>query len=102
MGDQTVSKIVRLVKKSVRMAIHPRRSLRTFKRVAARLQFKRHRQAAYVRWFEGYQAEILAAHADQTATADNFAHKPLISILVPVYNPPHKFLRACIESVQAQ
>src|SRR5215204_6172934 len=31
-----------------------------------------------------------------------FAHRPLVSILLPVYNIEEKFLRACIESVRAQ
>ncbi|HEY0461878.1 MAG TPA: glycosyltransferase, partial [Pyrinomonadaceae bacterium] len=31
-----------------------------------------------------------------------FAHRPLVSILLPVYNIEEKFLRACIESVGAQ
>lgn len=31
-----------------------------------------------------------------------FSHKPLISILLPVYNIEEKFLRKCLESVRAQ
>ena len=34
--------------------------------------------------------------------ADQLAHKPLISILLPVCDPPEKFLRKAIESVFAQ
>ncbi|WP_051305211.1 glycosyltransferase [Desulfogranum mediterraneum] len=33
---------------------------------------------------------------------DNFISRPTISILVPVYNVPARYLRACIESVLAQ
>jgi O-antigen biosynthesis protein len=35
-------------------------------------------------------------------TIEVFAHRPLISIVIPVYNPPEAFLREAIESVIAQ
>ncbi len=34
--------------------------------------------------------------------ARSFAHKPVISVLVPVYNTPEEWLRRCIDSVLAQ
>ena len=33
---------------------------------------------------------------------EKFSHKPLISIIMPVYNVEEKFLRLCIESVRKQ
>ena len=33
---------------------------------------------------------------------DAISNKPLISVVVPVYNPPHRFLRECLESVVRQ
>jgi glycosyltransferase involved in cell wall biosynthesis/2-polyprenyl-3-methyl-5-hydroxy-6-metoxy-1,4-benzoquinol methylase len=35
-------------------------------------------------------------------TVEVFAHKPLISIIMPVYNPPEQYLREAIESVLDQ
>ena len=46
------------------------------------------------------QAEL----TPQTAShlIENFAHKPLISIIMPVYNTPTNWLRRAVESVQKQ
>ena len=38
----------------------------------------------------------------QRAAAKKFEKQPLISVLVPTYNPEEQFLKECIESVQAQ
>jgi GT2 family glycosyltransferase/glycosyltransferase involved in cell wall biosynthesis len=35
-------------------------------------------------------------------TAEKLAYKPLISVIVPLYNPPEEFLREAIESVRQQ
>src|SRR5437764_9234987 len=40
--------------------------------------------------------------AYQKQTSEQFAYRPLISIITPVYNPPPKVLRDTIRSVRAQ
>lgn len=55
-----------------------------------------------------YQAWIAAHEPDERAlacqreAARSFAYQPLISFIVPVYNPPSSVLRDTIESVRAQ
>lgn len=58
-------------------------------------------QAQYERWIEKYTptAEQLQQMAK---TATDFAYQPLISVLMPVFNPPVPFLKAAIQSVLDQ
>lgn len=53
----------------------------------------------YSRWLEG-QSEPSAAHVHRVI--DALPRKPLISVLVPVYNPRVAWLRECLDSVLAQ
>ncbi len=56
----------------------------------------------YDAWLENYDRLTPhdVEHARATCVAWNF--QPLVSVLVPVYNTEEKWLRRCIESVQAQ
>ncbi|MCZ2174112.1 MAG: glycosyltransferase [Burkholderiales bacterium] len=57
---------------------------------------------SYAEWIKRYDT---LSDEDRLAIArhvENFAYKPLISILVPVYNPPAEFLLRAISSVQRQ
>jgi O-antigen biosynthesis protein len=58
-------------------------------------------QQDYERWMERYTptAEMLK---QMTVTAQSWLYQPVVSIVMPVYNPPLAFLRAAIESVLAQ
>jgi O-antigen biosynthesis protein len=57
---------------------------------------------SYQEWIELYDTisngdrEFICSHIE------SFAHKPLISILMPVYNTPKRHLQEAIESVRAQ
>ncbi len=58
-------------------------------------------QGEYALWRQQHEPRS----ADLQRLAETVAilpHQPLISIIVPVYNPPTKFLRAAIESVISQ
>ncbi len=55
----------------------------------------------YDRWRRAY-APRPADYARMAETVDIFPVKPLISILVPVYNPPEAYLRAAMDSVLGQ
>jgi hypothetical protein len=48
------------------------------------------------------QRQLRPARTDAPAVLHALKHKPLISILVPTYNTPEKYLRAAVKSVQAQ
>lgn len=58
--------------------------------------------SSYEAWVENYDS--LTPHRIEQARAQSagWAFKPLVSVLVPVYNTDEKWLRRCIESVQAQ
>ena len=53
----------------------------------------------YAAWLAAYDG---ADPSGSTTVVEALAHKPLISIVMPVYNTPDKWLRRCIESVRAQ
>ncbi len=58
--------------------------------------------AAYQAWIESCDT---LSDADKTAICDHiatFRHAPLISVLMPVYNAPERWLRRAIESVRCQ
>lgn len=63
-------------------------------------------QKLYERRFLDYSAWESAHRATpqelQQQRSTNFPYMPLISIIVPVYHTPERFLRAMVESVQAQ
>ncbi len=56
----------------------------------------------YKEWIETVEKESQPTADEIQAALDGMAYKPLISIVMPVYNTPERFLRACIESVIAQ
>lgn len=62
---------------------------------------RRGERAKYKRWVEA-NAITGAMRAEMRGQMDGFAVKPLISIVLPVYNVDEKYLRACIESVIGQ
>ncbi|OOG51129.1 hypothetical protein B0E50_02515 [Rhodanobacter sp. C01] len=57
---------------------------------------------SYVQWLRKY--DVVAPEDIERARHEvaDWEHKPVVSVLVPVYNSPRKWLRRCIESVQAQ
>jgi O-antigen biosynthesis protein len=62
---------------------------------------QRFRGDGYARWVQAHRlTPVETAQIRQQAAA--LAHQPLISVLVPVYNPPAPWLRACLDSVLAQ
>lgn len=56
----------------------------------------------YAAWIEWYDPGGEAAQARWRADLDSLSRRPLISILVPVYETPERLLREMIESVRAQ
>ncbi|MBE7564244.1 glycosyltransferase family 2 protein [Acidithiobacillus sp. HP-6] len=57
---------------------------------------------AYEEWLENVETPSLPTPKIVLATLENIGLKPLISIVMPVYNTPDIYLRACIDSVLAQ
>ncbi len=56
----------------------------------------------YKTWIDLYDTLTDGDRQAIRARIENFQRKPLISIVMPVYNVPEKWLRLAIESVQAQ
>lgn len=89
---QKLEKARRLVKEKNWSAIGAKIKLRRRqKREARRFQ----------KWLAAHQITD-AMRQKMRAEIALFSHKPLISILLPVYNIEEKFLRKCIDSVTAQ
>ena len=75
---------------------HPRRFARC---LSDRYLAKRHQKAAYRKLIartERYDRAVVEAGIGR------FTHKPMISILVPVYNVDPQWLQACVDSVRQQ
>jgi glycosyltransferase involved in cell wall biosynthesis len=56
----------------------------------------------YDAWLENYDRVTPQLVEQARAQSGAWAFKPVVSVLVPVYNTEEKWLRRCIESVQAQ
>jgi O-antigen biosynthesis protein len=58
--------------------------------------------AGYQEWVEAYDTLIEEDLIAMRQQSEGLPHKPLISVLMPVYNPPETWLRLAIESVRRQ
>src|SRR3546814_7850674 len=56
----------------------------------------------YAVWLEFYDSPGLARDQTAAKVLESLVDQPLVSVLVPVYNTPERWLRCCIESVRAQ
>jgi len=56
----------------------------------------------YSEWIRRYDTLTDATRAKMRQSAEGFARKPLISVVMPCYNPNPEWLRAAIESVRRQ
>ena len=72
--------------------------------IGAKIKLRR-RQKREARGFQKWRAENRltdAARQNMRQEIADFSHKPLISIVLPVYNIEEKYLRKCLESVLRQ
>ena len=58
--------------------------------------------ASYARWVAEYDTLGVSDLAGMAALYDSLDRPPLVSVLMPVFDPPEQALRAAIESVRAQ
>lgn len=56
----------------------------------------------YAEWIRRYDTLADESRATMRARIDGFAHKPLISVVMPTYNPKPEWLSEAIESVRKQ
>lgn len=56
-------------------------------------------QTEYARWLQAFDAPV---PADMAARLDALDYKPLVSIVMPTYNTPERWLRRCLDSVREQ
>lgn len=56
----------------------------------------------YPNWINAYDTLTDKVRYSMSLKVDNFKHKPVISILIPVYNPKSDWLIAAIDSVRGQ
>ena len=56
----------------------------------------------YEEWIETIEVPSLPAQHDVAGILDMMQKHPVISVVMPVYNPAEKYLRACIDSVLTQ
>jgi glycosyltransferase involved in cell wall biosynthesis len=58
--------------------------------------------APYPEWIREFETPTLEARAAMRTRANGFEHKPLVSVVMPVYNPNPAWVEAAIASVQTQ
>lgn len=101
MVRRVLKKSNRVVRLTLAGAAHPRRTVANLKASVVRRGIHRNRENEYLQWFKKYERQANDIAAQQEAIAA-FKYKPLISIILPIYNTPEPFLRACIQSVISQ
>jgi GT2 family glycosyltransferase len=57
---------------------------------------------SYTRWINRYDSLTAQDHEQIRADIENFRHRPLISVVISVFNPPEPSLRATLDSVIGQ
>lgn len=57
---------------------------------------------AYEDWIEYVEKPSLPTNDQVSVEVRGMLHRPVISVIIPVYNTPENYLRACIDSVIAQ
>ena len=95
------TKAKKIVKHSIKAVIEPRSTAKSLKSELARVKTAKNRYKSYKTWFSANQPDE-AELAKQRKTSRNFAKKPLISILIPIYNTNEAYFRECLDSVIAQ
>lgn len=61
-----------------------------------------HATLGYASWVKQYDTLNDADRREILRHIDSFRHRPIISVLMPTYNPPERWLRRAIESVRHQ
>ena len=64
--------------------------------------FSEHNRNDYAEWVRRYDTLTDKARATMRARVDGFSHTPLISVVMPTYNPKREWLIEAIESVRKQ
>jgi glycosyltransferase involved in cell wall biosynthesis len=67
-----------------------------------RLRSKLRAANDYSRWIRAFDTLTPRDHAAIRRHIEQLSHKPLISVVMPVYNTPQKWLQRAIESVRSQ
>lgn len=73
-----------------------------FAGVRYRIVQKLHAPVRYDAWMRRDRQATLASSAAMRAESHDWHARPLLSIVMPVYNPPLNLLREAVESIQAQ
>ncbi len=94
-----MNKLKQGMKFAARSMVHPsygKQQIMLYKKRSALNHYRRQR---YIEWFDEYQKDIIRQGDEQRKQSQEFASRPLISILLPTYNTNPTYLRGCIESV---
>lgn len=96
------SRLLRLAYWTATLRLRSRlRAERSHRELAGR-EDRRRRERSYERWIELYDTLTLDDSQGMRSVASRLPSRPLISILMPVFNSPERYLRAAIESVVDQ
>lgn len=97
----TADAIKRVANYGLYAATHPKKIKHGLKKLLARKRLHKEREEDYVIWFDAHRHSPKYSE-EQRKAAKKFKHRPLVSIILPLYNTPEHFLRQCLDSVLAQ
>ena len=100
MVKKTGKKLKKAVHLGLGAAANPRRTVERVRFMTKRRTVNKARATTYNEWFKAYEKSIDLE--EQKRVAKNFKHKPLISIILPIYNTNQEHLAKCVESVIGQ
>ncbi len=92
---------VKMAKFGARSVLYPKSATHTFRKIRGITKLAKEREKDYLAWFEAQQMTTAQIN-EQKLEAKKLTYKPLISIVVPLYNTPEDLFRECMESVLQQ
>lgn len=102
MIGRTARKAKRATRETLKAVASPRSTKRKVKLIYSQKKANYKREKSYHQWFKAYEKSIKADIENQRSEAKNFELRPLISVIVPIYNTDKAYLRKCIQSVVDQ
>ena len=91
-------RLKRRTRKIIKAAVFPLRTAKEVRTHLIKRRVNKRRLVSYQEWFERQMPSVAGLEA-QSREAKHLKYQPLVSIVLPVYDPPERFLRGCIESV---
>lgn len=95
----SAKKAKRATRKTLSALASPRNTKRNLILLKNQQKANKHRKEEYHSWFAKYESSLKRDIPNQKKASESFKHKPLISVVLPIYNTNTEYLKSCIQSV---